>query len=262
MSERLDHLYTARWHLLKGLPVPMDGPREAVLDVLRPLLGPEPGAEPVLFEVETFNQNLQAIAHPPAGEVRISAPLYPEWMFDEDSGFPVVGLALSPDKLPNYLDSLNPVDFTWHPKRLCLHHTAAPSLAQRPAGFIDAHMRNLRSYYKEKRGWSAGPHLFVDDNEVWLFTPLTRRGIHASSFNVDAIGIEMLGDYDVEDPRTGRGAAVIETTARVVHHLMSHFGIGEGDILFHRDDPKTSKTCPGQNISKPWFLQQVREAAD
>lgn len=257
MSDRPDHLYTARWHLLKGLPVPMDGPREAVLDVLRPILGPEPGAkpaEPVVVEEEP----------PPLepGDVRVAEPFYPDWLHDEDSGFPVVGYALYADELPDYLDSLNPVDFTWHPKRICIHHTAAPSLAQRPKGLQPEHIENLRFYYKNERGWSAGPHLFVDEDTVWLFTPLTRRGIHAASFNVDAIGIEMLGDFDTEDPRTGRGAAVIETTARAVHHLMAHFGIGEDDLLFHRDDPKTTKTCPGQNISKPWFIQQVREAAD
>lgn len=255
MSQRKADLYTARWHILKGLPVPMDGPREAVLDVLRPLLGPEPG-----FSEPATTDNDDDDIEP--GEVRISSPIYDQWLYGEESGFPIVGQSLFPDQLPDYLDTLSPADFRWTPSRICIHHTAAPSLRQRPAGFVQQHMRNLRDYYKEKRGWDRGPHLFVDDDEVWLFTPLTSPGIHAASFNRDAIGIEMLGDYDNEDPKTGRGRAVIETTARAVVHLMAHFGIGEDDILFHRDDPQTDKTCPGSKIAKPWFLQQVKEAAD
>lgn len=145
----------------------------------------------------------------------------------------------------------------WRPVGICIHHCAAPSLAQRPAGFISQHMLNLQDFY-EGKGWSAGPHLFTDDDQAWVFSPLTARGVHAGSFNAGYIGIEMLGDYDSEDPWTGRGLEVLKTTCAVVRTLAPAIGLKLSDapkwIRFHRDDPKTSKTCPGKKITKERFL--------
>ena len=42
---------------------------------------------------------------------------------------------------------------------------------------------------------------------------MTAHGVHAVSFNSTGVGIEMLGNYDIEDPRTGRGLQVLTTTA-------------------------------------------------
>ena len=148
----------------------------------------------------------------------------------------------------------------WKPELVVVHHCAAPSLAQRPNGFIPQHMQNLKEFY-EGKGWSAGPHLFIDDRkQIWLFSPMDKKGVHAVSFNRNSWGIEMLGDYDSEDPTTGRGAEVIKTTAQAVRVMLSKIGKDFSAIRFHREDPKTSKTCPGKKISKDWFIEQVRNA--
>lgn len=141
----------------------------------------------------------------------------------------------------------------WKPQYIVIHHCAEPSLLQRPNGFEYQHMVNLKDFYKSK-GWSAGPHLFIDDDQVWTFSPLTSRGIHAVSFNSNSIGIEMLGNYDSEDPKSGRGYNVIQTTVAIVKLLLKRLQLDKSCIRFHRDDPKTSKTCPGNNITKEWFL--------
>ncbi|MFZ4600516.1 MAG: N-acetylmuramoyl-L-alanine amidase, partial [Terrimicrobiaceae bacterium] len=78
---------------------------------------------------------------------------------------------------------------------------------------------------------------------------------HAVSFNRNGIGIEMLGDYDSEDPWSGRGLQVLRTTAHVVRSLMAVLNVGKEAVRFHRDDPKTSKTCPGKLIEKGKFLE-------
>jgi N-acetylmuramoyl-L-alanine amidase CwlA len=159
--------------------------------------------------------------------------------------------------LPEFARYLDEVKFpTWRPRSIVIHHCAAPSLAQRPHGFLDQHMLNLQDFY-EGKGWSAGPHLFIDEDQAWLFTPLNQRGVHAISFNSSSIGIEMLGDYDTEDPKSGRGLQVLTTTAEVVRLLMKKLSLTKKDILFHRDDPKTNKTCPGKKITKEWFLSIV-----
>jgi hypothetical protein len=85
------------------------------------------------------------------------------------------------------------------------------------------------------------------------------KGIHAASFNSRSLGIEVLGDYDIEDPNSGRGLACWTNTAETVRVLLKWLGIkkNKNTILFHRDDPKTKKSCPGKRIDKQWFLDLI-----
>jgi hypothetical protein len=115
-------------------------------------------------------------------------------------------------------------------------------------------MQNLMEFY-EGLGWRGGPHLFVDDHRVWVFSPLTERGTHAVSFNAAGFGIEVLGDYDNEDPATGRGLSCWRNAAVAFRSLCAWRGIDPaGALKFHRDDPKTRKTCPGKRVTRDWFL--------
>jgi hypothetical protein len=145
-------------------------------------------------------------------------------------------------------------------KGVTLHHTAAPSLAQRPDGLSAQHMRNLQHYYQRQLGWSAGPHLFVDDVQINGMTPLTVRGVHARSFNLSHIGIEVLGDYDAEDPKRGRGLRAWQLAAQAVAVLVSEWEMLPDDVNFHRDDPRTTKSCPGRKVGREWFLDLVGAA--
>lgn len=141
---------------------------------------------------------------------------------------------------------------------ICLHHTTAPSLQMRPKGLLMQHIHNMKSGYVEK-GWKSGPHLYIDEDQIYAMTPLTERGVHAVSFNARAIGIEVLGDYDNEDPFTGRGLQCWHLAAKTTALLLNWLGakMNESTILFHRDDPKTSKTCPGTKIKKDWFFNLI-----
>ena len=93
-----------------------------------------------------------------------------------------------------------------------LHNTGAPSLSQRPQGLTPQHMQNLVSYFRDDRGWSSGPHCFVDDQPkpFKLFTKFTDKGTHSPSWNGTKIGIEMLGDFrpGSDDDDAGRGMKV------------------------------------------------------
>src|SRR5713101_6160100 len=64
-----------------------------------------------------------------------------------------------------------------------VHNTAIPSLAQRPHGFTHQHILNLEKYYRDQQKWSSGPHCFIDQNGIWVFTPLTVTGVHTPSWN-------------------------------------------------------------------------------
>lgn len=148
----------------------------------------------------------------------------------------------------------------WKPSLVVIHHCAAPSLKQRPNGFQPQHMENLRNYYGNELGWNAAPHIFTDEDQAWVFNPLTKRGTHAVSFNATGWGIEMLGDYDCEDPWSGRGLNVLSLTAEVAAILLKKIGKDATAIRFHRDDPKTKKTCPGMLVEKPRFVAMVAAA--
>jgi hypothetical protein len=147
-------------------------------------------------------------------------------------------------------------------KAVCLHHTASPSLYNRPDGLLAKHLENMRSYYQTELGWRSGPHLFIDEDQVWGMTPLTETGVHASSFNRSAIGIEVLGDYDNEDPKKGRGLQCWQTTAAATKMLLEWLNLPANDktVLFHRDDPKTTKTCPGGKVQKTWVLDLIKNS--
>lgn len=176
--------------------------------------------------------------------------------------FPIVGHSYAPAAIGDYLRH---VRFTpaFAPNLIVIHHCAEPSLAQRPVGFTDQHMLNMRDGYIRERGFKSGPHFFVDDHGIRPFTPLWQRGVHAHSYNATGIGIEMLGDYDTESPWTGRGATVLAHTRTLVRALekLLELPANHSAIRFHRDDPKTTKTCPGRLIHKPAFLQFLDRAA-
>src|SRR5205085_997529 len=118
----------------------------------------------------------------------------------------IVGRSFDRDGFNAYCQSLSWTN--WRPSFIALHNTALPSLAQRPDGLTPQHIQNLVGYYRDSLGWSAGPHLFVDDRKIWVFTPLTTPGVHSPSWNRIALGIEMLGNYESESFNSGRGAAV------------------------------------------------------
>jgi hypothetical protein len=150
----------------------------------------------------------------------------------------------------------------WVPTFITLHHTAEPCLADRPNGFNTGSMVGLQKYYRDEMGWSAGPHLFVDDQPagIWVFTPLTTPGVHAKSFNSHSLGLEMLGNYDTEDFDSGRGLVVQQNAVAAIAILSKALGIDPETMMFHRDEPSTTKTCPGGNVDKAAFIAAVQGA--
>lgn len=170
--------------------------------------------------------------------------------------FENTGRVWTPNSLKSYLQTLKKPSFV---NCIVIHHTASPSLAQRPKGFTIQHIENIKSFYSKELGWSRGPHFFTDEDQIFGMTPPTMPGVHAVSFNSRSIGIEVLGNYDSEDPLTGRGFECWNTTAEAVVVLTEWLGLEINDktILFHREDPKTSKTCPGIKIFKPWFINLI-----
>lgn len=173
----------------------------------------------------------------------------------------IVGQAFSPESFAKYSASLNLKQNADWAKFCVRHNTGAPTLAQRPNGLTYQHILNLAGYY-EGLGWHAGPHLFIDDRQIWVFSPLTNPGVHSPSWNSESFGIEQLGDYDPEDYNHGRGLAV-QHNAVAAFAVLSHYaGIDSHSMRDHREDPGTThRDCPGSSChsGKTGFMDAVHQ---
>jgi len=169
----------------------------------------------------------------------------------------IVGEAFSAKDFDVYCHTLQWT--AWRPSFIALHNTASPSLAQRPNGLTKQHIKNLEAFYRDKQGWKAGPHLFVDDRQIWVFTPLTVSGVHSPSWNKIALGIEMLGNYETEAFDSGRGLKVRKNAVAAMATLSAILGLDPNGMRLHREDPATTHACPGKNVRKLEVIQEVTE---
>lgn len=152
----------------------------------------------------------------------------------------------------------------WRPSGIAVHNTANPSLyplkghgSWHGASITPAQrVKNLAAYYSGL-GWRAGPHLFIDDEFIWLFTPLNQPGVHSPSWNGTKIGIEMVGDYDVEAFSSGPGAKVRANTVAALAILHAKLGLDPNSIKLHKEDPRTTHACPGRNVDKADLIRRV-----
>ncbi len=181
------------------------------------------------------------------------------------------------------------------PDYVVLHHTANPCIqaAAFPGGKAwdggEAGMTNeqiyqkrlrsllgMREYYRVNLQWDRGPHLYIDDRYIWLFTPMYDIGIHAKEGNSyhDAaghlhysIGIEVLGYYEhvrwPEPVANMVGHAVAAIKQRIstyelaykpgpVHQPNAHVN----SVSSHRDYNKPA--CPGAAITEDFYVQALQ----
>lgn len=169
-----------------------------------------------------------------------------------------------------YVDTL--VWNRWRPSMIVLHNTAAPSLAQwhetaakdQAAGRVPGASRiaSLEQYFRNDQGWSGAPHLFVADDRIWVFNPLTLPGVHSPSWNGISIGIEMVADFAREDDDAGPGLKVRRNAEFCTAVLCATLGLDpQKAVKLHREDPKTTHDCPGKDFAQD-EAQVIAEIAD
>jgi hypothetical protein len=168
----------------------------------------------------------------------------------------IVGTGLTVEQFDVYCHTLHWL--AWRPSFIVLHNTAVPTLADRPNGFTQQHMKNFESYYRDTKHWNAGPHLFIDDHLIWVFTPLTVSGVHSPAWNKQSVGIEMLGNYETEPFNKKRGLKVQNNTIAAIATLCAVLGIDSSTLRLHKEDPITTHaTCPGKNVNKENLITKV-----
>jgi hypothetical protein len=201
-----------------------------------------------------------------------------------DEQFLYIGEGLTAGEFADYVRDY---DFgTIPPDYVVLHHTAIPSTMQaryptggvwddNESGLSEAQIKQRRQtklngikhVYECRPGWDRGPHLFIDDRYIWLFSPMREVGIHAAQGNSynDAkglhysIGIEVVGYYEhVHWPEpierlVGHAVAVLK---RHLGTFDLHYKPRAGAISSHRDYNKPA--CPGAAISNQYFIQVLQ----
>lgn len=172
-----------------------------------------------------------------------------------------------------FLEYLDHIKFgAWRPRYVTMHHTGSPDLktwrsyGQRKTPISDAQwMGNLAAYYGNEMGWRAAPQFFFTPKNYCVLSLPDRRGVHAVSFNANSWGVECVGDFDRE-PFDGEvrdryvdGLAALHVATGL---QLQPFRRGEHGLHFHRDDPKTNKTCPGKNVLKDKLIPLVQARID
>lgn len=165
----------------------------------------------------------------------------------------IVGKGFTADEFPAYVASI--AFGHWRPEFVVVHNTGDPTFAQWHKVPTDKRLKGLESYYRDDCKWSAGPHLFVADDKIWVFTPLTTPGVHSPTWNAVSWGVEIVGDYDHEvlTPEVRENAIVALTV------LHAAAGLDPDRLKLHKEDPKTSHTyCPGSRISKTDLVGAIK----
>lgn len=171
---------------------------------------------------------------------------------------PIVGRKFDSDEFRDYVNSLIlPGMFT--PQFIVLHNTQIPNLAQWHDVSMEKRINGLVSWYRDECEWSAGPHLFVADDGIWVFTPLTSAGVHSPSWNKVAWGVELVGDYDNEP--LGDDVRIYGMDALDILHRAMKWTMPQ--LRLHRDDPLTThRGCPGRNIVREEWEAGVQTLLD
>ena len=209
--------------------------------------------------------------------------------------FAYLGTPLTLEEFPAYLAAY---DFgSVPPDQVVLHNTANPDASWAPLGKDDAtwwdrdedglsltavcnkrqkQLDAIKAYYVSL-GWNAGPHLFVDDRWIWLFTPLYDVGIHAKEGNSYqdtagrlhyTIGIEVIGWYGrvVWPPAI---QVMVRSAVQALQARLKTFEIvykpapahqpamHQGSIAFHYSYNKPE--CPGAQITPSFAIRVLQE---
>ncbi len=145
-----------------------------------------------------------------------------------------------------YLKALLPFHKPTWITGITLHHSLIPTRAQWHGAST---MEGTRKYYIAK-AWESGPHLFLaamtpnpSNDGIWAGTPLAHPGTHAGKCNGSHIGVEIVGNYNVEP----WPMPVVELVYGVVVALMKWGHITPDRVQGHREC-LPNKTCPGSKI--------------
>lgn len=159
---------------------------------------------------------------------------------------------------------------TWC-KFITLHNTSSPSLglwAKNRVKWSAVDLcKNMESGWRSL-GWHTGPHYLVTpevDFPIFELSDPSAPGVHASCFNSMSIGIEMVGEFNLESFSMGPGAAVRDSSVLLLAALHNRLGlspnphvVGKSGLHFHRECIHDHHDCPGKNVNRADLIIRVQ----
>lgn len=114
---------------------------------------------------------------------------------------------------------------------IILHHTGA----------WEKDMEQVKAYHL-RRGWKDIGYNYVIENngKTRVGRPLTIQGSHTKGYNTRAIGISLIGNFEVKPPTEQQISSVIALCIK----LCKEQGIKTDQIVRHKD--KANTLCPGK----------------
>jgi hypothetical protein len=179
---------------------------------------------------------------------------------------PIVGRKFSAPDFDAYLRTLK-FD-AWRPAFVTVHNTSSPTRAlyaswqkRSPPVTMEKWLQNLVGYYRDQQHWSAGPHWFVADDGIGVFTPPTHPGVHTPSWNAVSIGVETVGEFELE-PFDGAVRDNLIASLASIHSVLGlhpeEFKLGVRGLHFHKEDVRTThQSCPGHRMVKADLIVAV-----
>ena len=146
-------------------------------------------------------------------------------------------------------------NYSYHsPRKLTIHHTYRP-LASSFQGAST--IRSIQNYHMDNNGWSdIGYHFLIGtfhsgETVVYQGRPENVIGAHTGGANTNNVGVNLIGDYDVEQVNANGYKKMIHVLA----WLCDEYNISSSQIYAHKDFSNT--LCPGENLYS--LLPQIRE---
>lgn len=139
--------------------------------------------------------------------------------------------------------------------RVDMHHTWHPAHADWKG---EESVRGMWVFHTRDRGFediaqhvSIAPDGMIWTGRCWNKIPASVGcNMNAGSFMFEAVGNFDCGNDRLEGAQQNAVVGVIDIVQR-------HFKLPVQALLFHRDVPQTSKTCPGTSIEKLDILSAV-----
>lgn len=162
---------------------------------------------------------------------------------------PAPFIALTPEAFLAHI-----AGFAWRRRvwRVDLHHTFYPAHGDYCG---EATIAAMAAYHTGTRGFAdIAQHVSIaPDGLIWTGRDFNARPASVGrGFNAGAFMIEMIGNFDHGCDRL-EGAQLAATLA-VIAGVQQLFRLPPAALLFHREAPITTKTCPGETLSKPWVI--------
>lgn len=179
---------------------------------------------------------------------------------------PIVGRKFSAAEFDAYLRTLK--FNSWRPAFVTVHNTSSPTRAlytawqqRNPPVTMERWLQNLVGYYRDQQHWSAGPHWFVANDGIGVFTPPTHPGVHTPSWNAISLGVETIGEFETE-PFDGAVRDNLISSLASIHSALglnpADYALGRHGLHFHKEDRRTThRTCPGRHMVKADLVAAV-----